>query len=170
MSGASPLILPGDVSAPDRAPVRSICRLVTGGIELSKSWDMVQRGEVPEELEVFFILWQDKATGEFIQEGVYLSTSEPSPHLGCEPFVVYAVAIPIRPRTRAECMRRAANLDLVELSKPFVYDPQYRQIFDKFARERGKDIGRTAKPEVLSDADYKDLQREFAAKAQEGRA
>lgn len=149
----------------DRAPVMPICRRLPAGLELSRGWGPLQRGEAPEELQAFFILWQERDSERFVGQGVYLSTSEPSPHLGCEAFVVYEVPIKVDPRTRAECLRRAAAVDLVELSRPFVYDSRFRQLFEKYAQDVGLSGGRRpAKPEILSDRDYADLEREFALK------
>jgi hypothetical protein len=130
--------------------------------ELSTSWPLILAGQIPTHVDVFLIIWQERASSRFVDYGFFMSTSEPSPHLNCDAFVVCQTTVPVPTdmtgkRTQAH-LRVAEILGANELAKRFTSGGQYGQILDKLAADRSKTPLKLA-VEVVSDSDYAELKR-----------
>lgn len=119
--------------------------------ELSKSWAALSTGTIPAEVDVFFILWQDRATDRYLSWGTYLSTSEPPPHVGADAFVVLQTRMPVRPRS-LEGFKEACARAVLDLEHEFFRTPKYTRLVLKLKA----DLQKQAKTpiEVVSEHDF----------------
>ena len=132
------------------------------GVEKSKAWLELLQGRIPEEVTVYLILWQDRDSKRFVDSGFYLSTSEPGP-INTDPVVACEMPVPVidtsssgRPKRVREDLVAAYIAGSEVLAKAFVYDPKYRQLFEKFATDR-RGTHRMPPTEVVSPRDYEHL-------------
>jgi len=123
----------------------------TVATELSKSWAEISMGKVPGEVDVFFILWQDRVTDKFLSWGTYLSTSEPSPHIGADAFVVLQTKARVSPRT-PEAFQESVARAIVDLENEFFRTPKYTRLCVKLKNDLTKKA--PAAIEVVSEHDF----------------
>lgn len=136
------------------------------GVEKSKAWIELLQGRIPAEVTVYLILWQDRDSKRFVQNGFYLSTSEPGP-LNTDPQIACELAVPVidtslsgrSTRTREDLVAAyIAGADA--LAKAFVYDPQYKALFEKFSEDSRTRASHKMPPmEILPPRDYEELMR-----------
>jgi hypothetical protein len=134
------------------------------GIEKSKAWLELLQGRIPEEITVYLILWQDRDSKRFVESGFYVSTSEPGP-IGTDPQIVCEIPVPVidtsktgRTKRTREDLNAAYIAGSEILAKAFVYNPQYRQLFEKFATDSRYRASHKMPPmEVVSPRDYAHL-------------
>lgn len=113
------------------------------GHEKSRQWPRILVGEIPEEVDVFFLLWMDKDSKRFVSEGFYLSTSEGAPP-NTDPFVAGEITVPVvAPRTW-ESLKASYVVASELLARAFVNDPSKKAIFEQYVRDR-RELGRTPK-------------------------
>jgi hypothetical protein len=109
------------------------------GHEKSRQWHRIVSGEIPEELDVFLILWVDRDSKKFVSHGFYFSTSEGAPP-NTDPFIACEMTVPIVAsdgKSRAQPdLQASAMIAAQVLAKQLVHDPDKARIWQQYVENR----------------------------------
>lgn len=143
------------------------------GHEKSRQWHRILAGEIPEEVDVFFVLWMDRDSKRFVSETFCLSTSEGAPP-NTDPFVACETTVPVvasdGAARRREDLEASLSIAALMLARQFVNDPSKRQIFDQYVRDRREQKRGPKMPvDVIPTRDFEQLFGDAVKKAQSPR-